>query len=262
MEIREGGLDEPQVIELLRFHLAGMHTHSPAESVHALDLSGLKQPAVTFFTAWDDGKLLRSSLPGFVRGVLMAACAAPPRPAELTVVVAPAASTPAEAPPPAPIEEVVPGVGLAGLALGPLTRAAVVDKLGPPSEIIDHARYTVELAYASGLHVFFCHDDPRERVILLRADAPMRARSREGITRGRSTVSDVLRLHTGSHLSVPPEGRGFVETPGLLYEFDLLAGEAQRPFDTQAMHGRTIKSMSVVSPGSGLFNCPPEESGG
>jgi putative acetyltransferase len=51
-------LVEPQVIELLRFHLAGIHAQSPAESVYALDLSGLKQPAVTFFTAWDGGQLL------------------------------------------------------------------------------------------------------------------------------------------------------------------------------------------------------------
>lgn len=58
MDIREGGLDEPQVIELLRFHLAGMHANSPPESVHALDLSGLKRPDVTFWTAWDGEELL------------------------------------------------------------------------------------------------------------------------------------------------------------------------------------------------------------
>jgi putative acetyltransferase len=58
MDIREGGLDTPQVIDLLRLHLAGMHAHSPAESVHALDLSGLKRGDVTFWAAWDDDTLL------------------------------------------------------------------------------------------------------------------------------------------------------------------------------------------------------------
>ncbi len=38
---------------LIRRHLAGMHENSPPESVHAFDLSKLKQPGVAFWTAWD-----------------------------------------------------------------------------------------------------------------------------------------------------------------------------------------------------------------
>jgi putative acetyltransferase len=58
MEIREGGLDEPQVIELLRVHAAGMLENSPPESCHFLDLSGLRAPAVTFWSAWDGEALM------------------------------------------------------------------------------------------------------------------------------------------------------------------------------------------------------------
>ena len=58
MIIREGGLEDPQVVALLRLHLAGMHANSPPESVHALDLSGLKRADVTFLTAWDGDDLL------------------------------------------------------------------------------------------------------------------------------------------------------------------------------------------------------------
>jgi putative acetyltransferase len=39
------------VVALLADHLAAMRDHSPACSVHALDLDGLKDPAVTFWTA-------------------------------------------------------------------------------------------------------------------------------------------------------------------------------------------------------------------
>jgi putative acetyltransferase len=35
-----------------------MHELSPPASVHALDLSALRQPDVTFWTVWDDGALL------------------------------------------------------------------------------------------------------------------------------------------------------------------------------------------------------------
>jgi putative acetyltransferase len=57
-EIREGGLDDRQVTALLRLHLAHMHENSPPESVHALDLSGLRRPDVTFWTAWEGDELL------------------------------------------------------------------------------------------------------------------------------------------------------------------------------------------------------------
>jgi putative acetyltransferase len=53
IEIREGGLDDPQVIALLRFHAQGMLANSPADSCHFLDLSGLKAPDIRFWSAWD-----------------------------------------------------------------------------------------------------------------------------------------------------------------------------------------------------------------
>lgn len=58
IEIREGGLDLPEVQALLRLHLESLRSISPSESVHALDLSGLKRPEISFFTAWEDGQLL------------------------------------------------------------------------------------------------------------------------------------------------------------------------------------------------------------
>jgi len=58
MEIRAGDFSDPRVLELLREHLAGMHASSPPGSVYALDLSGLQQPSVAFFTVWDGDELL------------------------------------------------------------------------------------------------------------------------------------------------------------------------------------------------------------
>ncbi|QIG46219.1 GNAT family N-acetyltransferase [Nocardioides anomalus] len=52
MEVRVDDLTGTEVRALLADHLAGMHATSPAESVHALDLSGLRGPDVTFWSAW------------------------------------------------------------------------------------------------------------------------------------------------------------------------------------------------------------------
>lgn len=51
-DIREDDLASEPVRALLALHLAGMHAASPPDSVFALDLSGLRQPGVTVWTAW------------------------------------------------------------------------------------------------------------------------------------------------------------------------------------------------------------------
>jgi putative acetyltransferase len=45
-------LSRQVVLALLSEHLTSMHTLSPPESVHALDVSRLKAPGITFWTAW------------------------------------------------------------------------------------------------------------------------------------------------------------------------------------------------------------------
>jgi len=56
--ITKGGLGEPDVIALLGEHLQGMADHSPPESIHALDIEGLKAPDITFWTMRDGKELL------------------------------------------------------------------------------------------------------------------------------------------------------------------------------------------------------------
>lgn len=51
-------LSRPEVHQLLQEHLAHMHELSPPESVHALDLGKLRQPDISFWTAWDGPRLL------------------------------------------------------------------------------------------------------------------------------------------------------------------------------------------------------------
>jgi putative acetyltransferase len=58
MRIELDDLSRPAVHELLKEHLTNMYELSPPESVHALDLSKLKHPSITFWTVWDDAVLL------------------------------------------------------------------------------------------------------------------------------------------------------------------------------------------------------------
>ncbi|MEZ6035987.1 MAG: GNAT family N-acetyltransferase [Planctomycetota bacterium] len=58
MRIELDDLSRPEVHALLAEHLQNMHAISPRESVHALDLSGLQVPEITFWSVWQDEVLV------------------------------------------------------------------------------------------------------------------------------------------------------------------------------------------------------------
>jgi len=55
--IVEDDLEGVAVIALLGLHLAEMHALSPACKVHAMPVERLRQPDVTFYSAWDGATL-------------------------------------------------------------------------------------------------------------------------------------------------------------------------------------------------------------
>jgi putative acetyltransferase len=58
MHIVEGGLDDPRVVALLHTHLTRARAETAAGSAHALDLSGLRAPEVTFWSAWEGDEIV------------------------------------------------------------------------------------------------------------------------------------------------------------------------------------------------------------
>lgn len=58
MKIEIDDLSRDEIHALLNEHLQSMYELSPPESVHALDIDKLRQPDITFWTAWDGPQLL------------------------------------------------------------------------------------------------------------------------------------------------------------------------------------------------------------
>lgn len=50
-------LSTPEVQDLIREHLQGMHANSPPEHVNALAVSALRRPDVTFWSIWSGAEL-------------------------------------------------------------------------------------------------------------------------------------------------------------------------------------------------------------
>jgi putative acetyltransferase len=58
ISIHEDDLSGAEIRALLKLHLADAYANSPPGSVHALDLDGLRDPKVTFWSVWDGQNLL------------------------------------------------------------------------------------------------------------------------------------------------------------------------------------------------------------
>lgn len=58
IDIRPGDLDDPRVVALVLHHQKTALEQTQAGCGHALDVSGLKRPDITLYTAWDGDTLL------------------------------------------------------------------------------------------------------------------------------------------------------------------------------------------------------------
>jgi putative acetyltransferase len=58
MHITSGDLNDPRIIEMLRYHLTTARTQTAPGSAYALDLAGLQSPDISFWTAWDGETLV------------------------------------------------------------------------------------------------------------------------------------------------------------------------------------------------------------
>ena len=58
IRINEGDLNDPRITALLQTHLIRARAETAPGSAHALDLTELRSPQISFWTIWDDETLL------------------------------------------------------------------------------------------------------------------------------------------------------------------------------------------------------------
>ena len=58
MKSIEGNFDNLEVNDLLKKHFIELRSVSPAGSTHVLDIDGLKDPSIKFWSLWEDNKLI------------------------------------------------------------------------------------------------------------------------------------------------------------------------------------------------------------
>ena len=58
MEIKLDDLSGEDITKLIKEHRQSMFEHSPAESVHALDIEELRKENITFWSVWEGGELV------------------------------------------------------------------------------------------------------------------------------------------------------------------------------------------------------------
>ena len=60
MKSIEGNFDNPEVNEMLIKHFIELRSVSPKDSCHVLDIEGLKDPSIKFWSLWENNELLGS----------------------------------------------------------------------------------------------------------------------------------------------------------------------------------------------------------
>ena len=55
-----GNFDHPEVYELLTKHFIELRSVSPEDSCHVLDIAGLKDPSIKFWSLWENDALMGS----------------------------------------------------------------------------------------------------------------------------------------------------------------------------------------------------------
>ena len=58
MKSIEGNFNNPKVNELLTKHFIELRSVSPAGSTHVLDITGLKDQSIKFWSLWDNDELI------------------------------------------------------------------------------------------------------------------------------------------------------------------------------------------------------------
>ena len=59
MKSIENNFDDPKVNELLNKHFIELRSVSPEGSSHVLDIPGLKDPSIRFWSLWDEEELIK-----------------------------------------------------------------------------------------------------------------------------------------------------------------------------------------------------------
>ena len=58
MKSIEGNFDNPEVNELLVKHFIELRSVSPEDSCHVLDIAGLREPTIKFWSLWEEDQLM------------------------------------------------------------------------------------------------------------------------------------------------------------------------------------------------------------
>ena len=66
MKSIEGNFDNPEVNEMLVKHFIELRSVSPEGSAHVLDIKGLKDPTIKFWSLWEDDELMGSGALKFI----------------------------------------------------------------------------------------------------------------------------------------------------------------------------------------------------
>jgi hypothetical protein len=124
---------------------------------------------------------------------------------------------------------VIDGIGVDNIRVGESTKSDVIAAYGAKFKLIEHARYSCEMVYNSGLSFYYCYKDPQEKIFLVKVQATSKVTTGKGVLVGEDTLEDVLNIYGKVELSSPVySGTVVAQYGGLKFFVETNAPEIMR----------------------------------
>lgn len=134
---------------------------------------------------------------------------------------------------------IIEGESLEGVRIGKSTESDVISLYGKAFKLVEHNKYSFEVVYNNlGLGFYYCSNDPKKEIFLVRVESPFQATTSKGMILGQSTFADVF----GIYGAVAENSAGF-EFEGINFHYQTEKEKAA--FDDKLYINRKIKEVKA-----------------
>ncbi len=101
------------------------------------------------------------------------------------------------------------GVGIDGILVGRSTSKDVIKKLGKPTKVVKHKKYSAQMVYPGGISFYYCQADRKSTIFDIEMRSPYQVKTGKGITLSKSTLEEVYKIYGKSNDGLEYRGVSF-----------------------------------------------------
>lgn len=134
---------------------------------------------------------------------------------------------------------VIEGESLEGIRIGKSVESDVISSYGKAFKLVEHNKYSFEIVYNKlGLGFYYCSNDPKKEIFLVRVESPFQATTSKGIILSQSTFANVFDIYGASN-----ENSAGFEFEGINFHYQ--TDKEKAAYDDKLYINRKIKEVKI-----------------